>query len=162
MILATLQPPDVFGELAVIDGGSRSASIQALEPTTLLTLTRATLLDLLSKQPAVSEVLLRSLGGLVRRMIEQAGDLVFLDLHGRVAKLLLRLVENLGADRGEQPCLDVRMTQSDLAAMVGGSRQSVNQILHHFERRGYLRLEGQKLIVRDLDALRRRGGSTGD
>jgi CRP-like cAMP-binding protein len=161
MILATLQPPDVFGELALIDGGPRSASIQALEPATVLLLTRATLLDLVSREPAVSEVLLRSLGGLVRRMIEQAGDLVFLDLHGRVAKLLLRLVEDQGGHRGEALFLDLRMTQSDLAAMVGGSRQSINQILHHFEHRGYLRLEGHKLIVSDLDALRQRAGWSG-
>jgi CRP-like cAMP-binding protein len=52
------------------------------------------------------------------------------------------------------------MTQSDLAAMVGGSRQSVNHILHEFERRGYLGLEGQRLIVKDLEALRRRAGSS--
>ena len=78
MILATLQPPDVFGELALIDGGPRSASIQTLEPTTVLTLTRATLLDLMSRQPAVTDVVLRSLGRLVRRMIAQAGDLVFM------------------------------------------------------------------------------------
>jgi CRP-like cAMP-binding protein len=159
MILATLQPPDVFGELALIDGGPRSASIQTLEPTTALTLTRATLLDLLSRQPRVSEVLLRSLGMLVRRMIAQAGDLVFLDLHGRVAKLLLRLIEDPAAQRSERMSLDLGMTQSDLAAMVGGSRQSVNQILHLFERRGYLRLEGHTLIVKDVEALRRRAGS---
>jgi len=159
MILATLQPPDVFGELAVIDGGPRSASIQTLEPTTTLTLNRATLLDLVSRQPRVSEVLLRSLGTLVRRMIAQAGDLVFLDLHGRVAKLLLRLIEDSAGLGSEPLALDLGMTQSDLAAMVGGSRQSVNQILHLFERRGYLRLEGHKLIVKDLEALRRRAGS---
>jgi len=94
-------------------------------------------------------------------MIEQAGDLVFLDLHGRVAKLLLRLVEDPGGHRGEHLFLDLRMTQSDLAAMVGGSRQSINQILHHFEHRGYLRLEGHKLIVSDLDALRQRAGWSG-
>ena len=159
MILATLQPPDVFGELALIDGGPRSASIQTLEPTTALTLTRATLLDLVSRQPKVSEVLLRSLGMLVRRSIAQAGDLVFLDLHGRVAKLLLRLIEDPAAHASVPLSLDLGMTQSDLAAMVGGSRQSVNQILHLFERRGYLRLEGHTLIVKDLEALRRRAGS---
>src|SRR5579859_3113417 len=71
MILATLRPPDVFGELALIDGGPRSASIQALEPSSVLTLTRATLLGILSRRPAVNEVLLRSIGGLLRRMIEQ-------------------------------------------------------------------------------------------
>jgi CRP/FNR family cyclic AMP-dependent transcriptional regulator len=159
MILATLQPPDVFGELALIDGGPRSASIQTLEPTTALTLTRATLLDLVSRQPQVSEVLLRNLGMLVRRIIAQAGDLVFLDLHGRVAKLLLRLIEDPASHPSLPLSLDLGMTQSDLAAMVGGSRQSVNQILHLFERRGYLRLEGHTLIVKDLEALRRRAGS---
>jgi CRP/FNR family cyclic AMP-dependent transcriptional regulator len=159
MILATLQPPDVFGELALIDGGSRSASIQTLEPTTVLTLTRATLLDLMSRQPGVTDVVLRSLGKLVRRMIAQAGDLVFMDLHGRVAKLLLRLIEDPADHHGERLSLDLKMTQSDLAAMVGGSRQSVNQILRLFERRGYLGLEGQRLIVKDADALRRRAGS---
>lgn len=158
MILATLQPPDVFGELALIDGGPRSASIQTLEPTTVLTLTRETLLGLMSRQPGVTDVVLRSLGRLVRRMIAQAGDLVFMDLHGRVAKLLLRLIEDSADHPGEGLSLDLKMTQSDLAAMVGGSRQSVNQILHQFERRGYLRLEGHRLMVEDIEALRRRAG----
>lgn len=155
MILATLAPPDVFGELALIDGGPRTASIQTLEPTTVLTLTRATLVGLMSRQPEVTDAILRSLGGLVRRMITQTGDLVFLDLHGRVAKLLLYLIQ----DPGEGPAwLDLRLTQSELAAMVGGSRQSVNQILHLFERRGYLQIEGHRLVVKDLEALRRRAG----
>jgi CRP-like cAMP-binding protein len=59
---------------------------------------------------------------------------------------------------GEDVSLDLRMTQSDLAAMVGGSRQSVNHILHEFERRGFLLLEGHKLIVKDFEAIRRRAG----
>ena len=160
MILATLQPPDIFGELALIDGGPRSASIQTLEPTTVLTLTRATLLDLMSRQPGVTDGVLRSLGRLVRRMIAQAGDLVFMDLHGRVAKLLLRLIGAPAEGTGERLALDLKMTQSDLAAMVGGSRQSVNHILHQFERRGYLRIEGRTLIMKDVEALRRRAGSS--
>ncbi len=160
MIIATLQPPDSFGELALIDGGPRSASIQTLEPTTVLTLTRATLLDLMSRHPEVTDVVLRSLGRLVRGMIAQAGDLVFLDLHGRVAKLLVRLIEQPADHPSERLSLDLGMTQSDLAAMVGGSRQSVNQILRLFERRGYLRLEGHRLVVKDLEALRRRASSS--
>jgi CRP-like cAMP-binding protein len=160
MILATLQPPESFGELALIDGGPRSASIQALQPTAALILTRATVLELMSRQPRVTDVVLRSLGGLVRRMIAQAADLVFLDLHGRVAKLLLRLIADPTAHPGEMPSLDLNVTQSDLAAMVGGSRQSVNQILRQFERRGYLHVEGHKVIVKDIDALRRRAGTS--
>jgi CRP-like cAMP-binding protein len=160
MILATLRPPETFGELALIDGGPRSASIQTLEPTAALILARTTVLELMSRQPRVTDVVLRCLGGLVRRMIAQATDLVFLDLHGRVAKLLLRLVADTAADQGGMPSLDLKMTQSDLAAMVGGSRQSVNQILRQFERRGYLHVAGHRLIIKDIDALRRRAGSS--
>ena len=91
-------------------------------------------------------------------MIAQAADLVFMDLHGRVAKLLLRMIEDLSDHPSQLTSLDLKMTQSDLAAMVGGSRQSVNQILHQFEHRGYLRIEGQRLILEDLEAIRRRAG----
>jgi CRP/FNR family cyclic AMP-dependent transcriptional regulator len=87
MVLVTLQPPDTFGELAVVDGGPRSASAQAVEAARSLVITRGMLLDLLDQQARVTEALLRSLGSLLRRLTEQAGDLVFLDLHGRVAKL---------------------------------------------------------------------------
>jgi CRP-like cAMP-binding protein len=100
--------------------------------------------------------LLRSIGGVVRRLTEQASDLVFLDLHGRVAKLLLALAAERGEKRGEEIMLDLHMTQSDLAGMVGGSRQSVNQILRTFERRGYLEFHGRQVVLKEPELLRRR------
>jgi CRP-like cAMP-binding protein len=100
-------------------------------------------------------MLLRSLGKLVRRTIEQAADLVFLDLHGRVAKLLVGFAEREGES------LDLSVTQGDLAAMVGGSRQSVNVILNEFQRRGFLELQNRTIVFSDLPALRRRAGVTG-
>lgn len=156
MVLVTLQTPETFGELALIDGGTRSASAETLEPTSLLAITRSSLLELLRSDPALVDSLLRSLGGVVRRLTEQASDLVFLDLHGRVAKLLLGLAEERGRHHGGDTVLDLHMTQSDLAAMVGGSRQSVNQILHAFERRGYLEFEGRKVVLKRPELLRRR------
>lgn len=156
MVLVTLRPPDTFGELALIDDGERSASAEALEPTRLLALTRADLFGLMATHPRVAEALLRSLGKLVRRLTEQASDLVFLDLHGRVAKLLLALAEERGESHEGGVVLDLHMTQSDLAGMVGGSRQSVNQILHAFERRGYVELHGREVVIRRPEVLRRR------
>jgi CRP/FNR family transcriptional regulator, cyclic AMP receptor protein len=158
MVLVTLKPPDVFGEVAVLDEGARSASAEALEETKVLMLARSTLLGLIDSRPELTEVLLRSLGGLVRRLTEQAADLVFLDLHGRVAKLLLNLADERGTKEGDEMVLDLHMTQSDVAGMVGGSRQSVNQILHHFQRRGFVDLDGRAIVMKDLDALRRRAG----
>src|SRR2546421_3653027 len=141
MLLVTLGPRETFGELALVDGGPRSASAQALETTELLVLRRADLLAALAEHPTITEGLLRSLGALVRRLTDQAADLVFLDLHGRVAKLLLRLAEDRCGAGGHDAVLDLQLTQADLASMLGGSRQSVNQILRSFAVLGHIELD---------------------
>ena len=76
VVLATLGPGETLGELALLDGALRSASVIAVEPTTVLMLSRATVLGLMVDHPAVLDALLLSLGGLVRRLTEQTGDLV--------------------------------------------------------------------------------------
>ena len=106
LMLTTLRAPDTFGELAVIDRGPRSATVVALEPSTLLAVARSTVLALLSDRPEVTEALLRGLGATVRRLTEQAADLALLDLTGRVAKLLVTLGDQQlasGADERGRP-----------------------------------------------------------
>jgi CRP/FNR family cyclic AMP-dependent transcriptional regulator len=156
MVLITLSAPEVFGEVALIDGGPRSASAEALEPTTVLMLTREVLLEVLAEHPSLTDRLLRTLGTSLRRLTEQAADLVFLDLHGRMAKLLVGMAEDRGKKEGVEVVLDLHMTQTDLAGMVGGSRQSVNQILRSFEQRGYLELRGRQIRLKQPELLRRR------
>jgi CRP/FNR family cyclic AMP-dependent transcriptional regulator len=158
LALTTLRPPDAFGELPLIDGGPRSASAVAVVDTTLLALDRRTLLEVIGHRPDGLDGLLRSVGGVLRRLTEQAGDLVFLDLHGRVAKLLLRLADADGRRPDEPVTLDLNLTQTDLAEMVGGSRQSVNAILHSFERRGLVRLHGREIVIVSSRDLARRAG----
>lgn len=158
MMLVTLQAGETFGELALIDDGPHSASTETLEPTTLLLLHRGTLLELFQEIPALLDSMLRSLGQSLRRLTEQASDLVFLDLNGRVAKLLVGLADQRGKPDGDDIVLDLGLTQTDLASMVGGSRQSVNQILHHFESRGYVELERQRVVIKEIDLLRKRAG----
>ena len=102
--------------------------------------------------------MLRSLGALARRLTEQAADLVFLDIHGRMAKLLLTLAEERGKESADGIVLDLNLTQADLAAMVGGSRQSVNQTLRSFKSRGYLDIEGRIIRLKKPAELRRRAG----
>jgi CRP-like cAMP-binding protein len=124
----------------------------------LLTVSRTALLEALGSSPELADGLLRSLGSMVRRLTDQAADLVFLDLHGRVAKLLLALSEERGISEGGGRALDLHLTQTDLANMVGGSRQSVNQVLNSFERLGYLELDGRRIVIRRPELLRRRAG----
>lgn len=153
MVLAVLGPNDAFGELSVLDGEPRSASVQALEESRLMSISREAVLDALVESPAIATALLRSMGGLARRLIDQAGDLVFLDLPGRLAKALM----TLAGEHGER----LRVTQGDLAAMIGGSRQSVNLILHGFRERGLVELGKGKVVVRDRKGLERRAGTDG-
>jgi CRP/FNR family transcriptional regulator, cyclic AMP receptor protein len=158
MVLVTLGPGDAFGELSIVDGGPRSASAEALEPTVALVITREVLLDLATRDSGLTEALLRTLGALLRRLTEQASDLVFLDLAGRMAKLLAVLAAERGSETPEGIELDANLTQTDLAGMVGASRQSVNQILQGFARRGYLQVRGRRIVIHRLDLLRRRAG----
>lgn len=157
MTLTTLHPPDLLGEISLLDGGTRSAGAEAVEETTVLILSRPAFLDALHDHPTLADPLLRSLGGLVRRLSEQASDFVFLDLPGRVAKVLLRLAEDCGPEVAGVP-VEIAVTQGRLAEMAGGSRQSVNQILQTFQQRGLVEVQGRKVLIERPDLLRRRAG----
>jgi CRP-like cAMP-binding protein len=156
MVLATLRPPDALGEVALLDLGERSASAEAIEPVVAIAFARSTLIELMHEIPAIGDAVLRKAGALLRRLTGQAADLVFLDLEGRVAKLLVQMAERQGSESEGTIVLDVGVTQSDLARMVGGSRQSVNAILHNLDGRGFLEVHGREVRIVDLDALRRR------
>jgi CRP/FNR family cyclic AMP-dependent transcriptional regulator len=158
MVLATLRRPDGLGEIALFDDEPRTASAEAMDAVTLLAFPRSTFHDVIHQDPAIADGLLRSAGRLFRRMTSQAADLVFLDLEGRVAKLLNGMAEERGEPGEAGITLDLGVTQSDLASMVGGSRQSVNQILHALQSRGLLGINGRTVVIREPDALQRRAG----
>jgi CRP-like cAMP-binding protein len=152
--LARHWPPAVFGQLALLDGGPRSATAEAIEHTLLLGITRDKVIELLRSDAGVVDALLRSLGDLVRRANRQTTDLVFLDLQGRVARKLLELAEAPGS---QGAALRHRhFTQTELAHMVGGARQTVNLALRSLEARGLIRVAGGSIEILELEALRRR------
>jgi CRP/FNR family cyclic AMP-dependent transcriptional regulator len=143
--------PAIFGELALLDGGPRSASAEAVERSTLLVVTRPEVLQLLRSDEQVAEALLSTLGAMVRRTTRQVSDLAFLSLQGRVAAKLLDLAE-------PDQVRTRRVTQVELATMVGGARQTVNQALRSLESRGYIRSSGGMFEILDRDQLRRLAG----
>ena len=153
--LARHRPPAVFGEMALLDGSSRSASAEAIEPSVLVGITRAELIKLLRSDVGVVDALLRSLGDLVRRANRQTTELVFLDLQGRVARKLLELATMSGSPG--PAVLDQRaFTQTELAHMVGGVRQTVNLALRSLERRRLIRVSEGKIEILELEGLKRR------
>jgi CRP/FNR family cyclic AMP-dependent transcriptional regulator len=153
-IIATLRPGDFFGELAVLDGAERSATAVALEPTVLDSLARAPFLELVDTQPGLRRALLAGLAVELRRITRHAEELHFLDLPGRLAMRLVELARE--ADPvGPGAELSWHYTQTDLASMIGGSRQSVNRVLSELSAEGLLRLEHDAIVIPDVDALAR-------
>jgi CRP/FNR family transcriptional regulator, cyclic AMP receptor protein len=142
------RPPATFGEVALLDGGPRSASAEAVERSTLLVVTRPELLRLLRSDEQVAEALLSTLGAMVRRTTRQISDLAFLDLQGRIARRLLAL-----ATEGDGLPRTRRVTQAELASMVSGARQTVNQALRSLESRGYIRADGGGFEILDRERL---------
>lgn len=156
-IIATLRPRDFFGELALLDGAPRSATATALEVTETLDLPRDAFLVLLDEDTSLQRALLTGLTAELRRLTGHVEELHFLDLAGRLAMRLVRVARDQDPGAHGRVELDWPYTQSDLAAMIGGTRQSVNKLLSGLVDDGLLSVEREMLIIHDLEQLEARG-----
>ena len=140
VILNVLGPGDFFGEMSLLDGQPRSADISTLEPVELLLLEGAALRETITEQPAVAWTLLQILTQRLRDQNERAEMLMTRDVAGRVADCLLRLAKSQGVPLpdGKGVCVDVSLTQSDIAALVGATRERVSRALTAFRTSGIL------------------------
>jgi CRP/FNR family cyclic AMP-dependent transcriptional regulator len=156
-ILATLRPGDFFGELALLDGAPRSATAVAIEATETYILPRDRFRELISTEPVMRETLLATLAAEVRRLTHHVEELHFLDITGRLASRLARLAAESGASRLADGAIQLAgpLTQGDLAAMIGCTRQSVNKLLGMFSDEGLIRLDRDRIVILDLDGLAR-------
>jgi CRP/FNR family transcriptional regulator, cyclic AMP receptor protein len=155
-IIATLWPGDFFGELSLLDGAPRSATASAIEPTETLVLPRTAFHDLVERDSALRDALLTGLARELRRLTGHVEELHFLDLAGRLAKRLARLAHETAPAAEGEVSLDWPFTQSDLASMIGGTRQSVNRLLSSLVDEGLVRIEPDQLVIVDVSALERR------
>jgi CRP/FNR family transcriptional regulator/CRP/FNR family cyclic AMP-dependent transcriptional regulator len=146
-------PGELLGEMALLDDQPRSATAVALEDVTTLTLGRDEFRRLLRDHPAAAEALLAALAGTIRRLNEQVSDLMFLDVRGRLAKKLLELAAAHGRASGGGVEIGIRLTQEDLAGMIGSTRQRVSAALGFYEDRGMLARRGRYLVISQPAAL---------
>lgn len=155
-ILATLRPGEFFGALALLDGEPRSASATAAEASETLILPRDRFRQLLNDVPGLRDHVFAVLAGELRRLTNHVEELHFLDIAGRLAARLARLAEEQGApDEDGAIRLDGPITQGELAAMVGSTRQSVNKLLGYLVDDGVIRIERDAIAIVDLAALQR-------
>ncbi len=153
-IIATLRSGDFFGELALLDGAPRSATAVAVEPSETWTFSRELLRSLLERDASLRDSLLAGVARELRRITGHVQELHFLDLAGRLASRLARLAREADADANEVR-LDWPYTQSDLASMIGGTRQSINKLLSVLVERGLVVIQKDTLLIPDVEALER-------
>ena len=152
LTLTVLTVGDSIGELSIIDEQPRSASAAAIEATELLTIGADSMRAALTADPALLWTVAGELAATVRRLTGSAGDMVFLDLPRRLAKLIVAeaTAGNDGALR-----VELGMSQSGIAARLGVTRQSLNRALTGLARRGWISARGHGYVIEDLPSLRR-------
>jgi CRP-like cAMP-binding protein len=154
-IIATLGRGDFFGELALLDGAPHSATTVALEPSELLVLRREPFEQLIDTDRALRMALFAGLTAELRRLTGHVEELHFLDLPGRLAARLIRLARETQPGARGPIVLDWPYTQSELASMIGGTRQTVNRLLADMVTQGLVRLDRDSIVIPDVDRLAR-------
>jgi CRP-like cAMP-binding protein len=154
-LLAELGPGAVFGEIALLDGGPRSADVTAVVETTLLVFERRDFLPLLQHNWRLAEAVLKVVCERLRVADTHIADLAFSDLPERLAKTLIARAQTGPRGRPAR----VSDTQGALAAMIGGSREAVNRALRKWQRDGVIAVADGRIELVDPEAMARLAGA---
>ncbi|HSY38488.1 MAG TPA: Crp/Fnr family transcriptional regulator [Polyangia bacterium] len=154
LTLREIGEAEIIGEVSLLDGGLPSATVTAITSLELVVVERQSFLNLVEERPKIGVSLLAVLASRLRRLTAWADDLAGLPLSARIAKCLLGLVAAHGQELGPSRIrIGRRLSQGDLASMVGATRESVNKHLGRLEREGILAKENGYLVVLDLPRL---------
>ncbi|WP_299615809.1 Crp/Fnr family transcriptional regulator [Pelagibius sp.] len=146
--LNVMRPPDVFGEIAALDGGPRTATAICMEDTTLLRFGGKKLRVAMLNRPEVGVNLIAILCARLRWVSQQVEDLAIRNLEGRLARRLLILHHKFSDETGS-----LRFSQSELADFLGATRESTNKTLQGWRSRGLITLSRGSIRIRNLDGL---------
>jgi CRP/FNR family transcriptional regulator, cyclic AMP receptor protein len=156
-VLGIMAEGEVFGEIALIDGGTRSATVTAIEPCELLVIERARFLELLHQSSPIAVKLLVVVSKRLRRLSQRSEDAAFLDVPTRLARSLLDLATRFGERRAASKdiCIAIKLSQQELGDLIGATRESINKHLSDWTRQGFLRLQSGRLVIADIEGVRR-------
>ncbi|MFO7680430.1 MAG: Crp/Fnr family transcriptional regulator [Chloroflexota bacterium] len=147
-------PGQMFGELAVIDGLPRSATAVALVPTTLCTLDRAAFRQHMRRYPQIALNFMQELSQRLRYNTLQMDSFASLDVSQRLARKLMELAQTYGQICHNGVTINITLTQSDLASLVGATRESINKNLRDFRRQQWIHMDQGQITILDPEALR--------
>jgi CRP-like cAMP-binding protein len=151
--LNTIDAGEVFGEIALLDGGPRSADATAAIDTALLVLERKAVLPFLMANPDLMYRLMMVVCDRLRQTSTALEDIAMFDLPGRLARVVLKLADDYGQKTPDGVRIDVRISQREISNRVASSRESVNKQLGAWRAKGVLGSEGSTMILRDRKAL---------
>jgi len=152
LVLTLIQPGEVFGELAVLDGKERSADAIAENECTLAMLYRHDVLSFFQRNPSAWLKLVEVLCQRLRRTDQVFAEVALLQLPVRLAKMMLRLLESPDSSAAAKAG-KIGFSQRELANMVGGTRESVNRCLRNWQRSGIVQISEGTIVVMNQDAL---------
>ena len=157
LLIAVLGRGQIFGELAVVDRGTREMDARAMEDTKLYTLASDVFWSMMEGRPALARRLLELMGRRLRRADQATQDLVFFDAPTRLARKLLELAEEHGDANGDGTItVTTRVTQEEMAQMIGVSRESANRLIASFAGRGWIDWnDGRPAILKPESLMRR-------
>ena len=150
-IFNLIVPGDLFGEIAFLDGGQRTADAVAIDNCELMIIERRDFIPLIQDDPELAVRLIKVLCARLRRTSEQVEDIVFLGLPNRLAKVLLHLYQ---PSPDAPPKAKIQVTQREISQMIGVSRESANKQLQAWQRRKWLKLERGGVVISAPDVLR--------
>lgn len=153
IILNMIEPGQLFGEIALLDGKERSADATAMGKTTLLTLDRRNFVPFLEQNPKIAIRLFDVLCDRVRQTSEMVESIAFLDFGARLAKLLLHMAENYGQENDRGLLINFRISQADLGNLIASTRESVNRQLNAWVQEGVIVLDHGKIVILDRESL---------
>ncbi len=142
VVLDTIDAGDYFGEL-VLDGGPRSASVMTLEPCRFFVIPRGDVEGLLGRNPAFARDLIYKLIGKVRSLTGKVLDLALKDVYGRFAKF----IDEHAVEQNGKRVVPERLTQHDIAARIGASREMVSRIVKDLTAGGYISIDAKHITV---------------
>jgi CRP/FNR family transcriptional regulator/CRP/FNR family cyclic AMP-dependent transcriptional regulator len=148
------RPGDIFGELAVIDGLPRSATAVSMEATILYTINRETFRDHMRQNPQLALNFMQELSSKVRHNTRQIDTLTSLPVPQRLARKLMELAQDYGRAESKGVIINTSLTQSQLASLIGATRESTNKALREFRQRDWILMENGRITILDPDALR--------
>jgi CRP/FNR family transcriptional regulator, cyclic AMP receptor protein len=151
VILSILGSGEFFGEMALLDGLPRSATVVSTEESELFMIHRREFLQLIESSPQVVVSLLRELTRRLRKADEQIKSLSLKDAVGRVANVIIQLADDSGKIKKGQVVIQDFPLQQDLANMAGTSRETISRTIHQFIREGYLEQRGNSLIITNYE-----------